>query len=512
MTSVQLKRTTRPGTLLAAVPILLFLSLVMWAFASPGGSSPDDNFHLPSIWCGLGDREGLCEPADAGGDVRLVPEALVDASCYAFLPEESGACWDSADDDLVPVERLNTGGLYPPVFYGTMSLFASSDVEASVLAMRIANSALFTGFLTLVFIALPRRLRFPLTLSVLATIVPLGLFIVPSTNPTSWTLLSAATVWITFLGVLKTTGRRQLALSALTVAATVIGAGARADAAAFAVFGLLIACVLGVRRLDRSMVLPAALAILSGAICLGFYLAAGQGGAVVSGLAADQPPLTPSQHADNLLNIPNLWVGALGGWGLGWLDTTMPATVSVFASAVFFGAIAIGIHRLAWRKSVALALSVAAAWGVPFVLLVQSQAVIGTQVQPRYILPLLVILIGVATLDVDPVRSWKGPRFLLAGFALTVAAGLAIHTNIRRYTTGIDDRAIDPGVRAEWWWSIAPPPLLVVVLAVLTFGAIFAALHITLTRAPAVFGVDQVSSENTVRQDSSEARAGAVAR
>ncbi len=489
MPFVQLKRITRPGLLLSAVPVLLFLSLVMWAFASPAGSSPDDNFHLPSIWCGLGDREGLCEPAQ-GNDARLVPEPLIDASCYAFAPEQSGACWDSDENGLVLVERLNTGGLYPPLFYGTMSIFASENVEASVLGMRIANSALFVGFLTVVFIALPRRLRVPLVISVLATAVPLGFFIIPSTNPTSWTLLSAATVWVSFLGALTTTGRRQIVLSVLAVVATVIGAGARADAAAFAVFGLLLACVVGVQRLSRSLLLPAIAAAVGGAISLAFYLSAGQGGAVVTGLAPDQVPLTLAQHVGNLLEIPTLWTGALGGWGLGWLDTIMPGSVTVMASSVFFGAIAIGIHRLPWRKTIALTLAVAAAWGVPFVLLAQTQAVVGQQVQPRYILPLLVILIGVAALDVDPVRSWQGPRLLVAGIALTVAMGLALHTNIRRYTTGIDDRAIDPGARAEWWWSVAPSPLIVLLVGVVSFAAIFAALEIELRRSSATAPLD----------------------
>ena len=65
------------------IPVLLFLTLVAWAYASTVGSSPDDNFHLPSIWCGLGLREGLCEES---GDpaTRLVPSALLDATCYAF--------------------------------------------------------------------------------------------------------------------------------------------------------------------------------------------------------------------------------------------------------------------------------------------------------------------------------------------------------------------------------------------------------------------------------------------
>nr|WP_246286300.1 DUF2142 domain-containing protein [Microbacterium pseudoresistens] len=483
----------------------------MWALASPVGSSPDDNFHLPSIWCGLGDRDGLCEAApDAVDGARQVPASLITASCYAFAPEQSGDCWNPQDDEMHVVERLNTQRLYPPLFYAAMSVFAGPDVEASVMAMRIANSVLFVGFLTAVFCALPRRLRPPLVISALATIVPLGLFIIPSTNPTSWTLLSTATVWVTFLGGLQSTGRQRLVLFGLSAVATLLGAGARADAAAFAVFGVIVACVLGLRRRDRSLILTAAAALIVVVISIGFYLSSGQSGAVVSGLAPDQVPLTFAQHLKNLLEIPTLWVGALGGWGLGWLDTLMPGSVTVLATAVFFGVIAIGIHRLDGRKTTALVLAVGAAWGVPFVLLAQSNAVVGTQVQPRYILPLLVILIGVAVVGTDATRTWRGARLLVSGIALTAAMGLALHTNIRRYTTGVDDQALDPGERAEWWWTVAPSPLATLLIAVIAFAGVFVVLELAL-RSPARQSAVQAEESNTPSQAAGEASLGAAA-
>src|SRR6218665_255797 len=40
-----------------ATPLLLLLTFASWSLSSAVGSSPDDNFHLASIWCGLGDRD-----------------------------------------------------------------------------------------------------------------------------------------------------------------------------------------------------------------------------------------------------------------------------------------------------------------------------------------------------------------------------------------------------------------------------------------------------------------------
>lgn len=450
-----------------AVPLLMFLTLVSWSFASPVGSSPDDDFHLASIWCGLGERAGLCQ--DSGdSDTRLVPASLLTAPCYRFDATESAACWNAAQLGMSEVEWMNTVGLYPPVFYATMAVFASTDVTTSVIAMRIVNSAIFVGLLTAVFFALPPRLRPALVISTLVTSVPLGLFIVASTNPSSWVIAPAASIWLCAYATMVTTGRRQAALGALTVIATLIGAGARADAAVFAVFGALIAVMLGMRRGARLLIPSITLGLVL-VVSAFAYLSAGQSATLTSGLPTDNPPLTGSQHLANLLGVPILWWGAFGASGLGWLDTVPPAAATVLAFAVFAAAIFLGIHRLRWRRGLALAASFAALWLVPFVILAQSRAIVGTQVQSRYLLPLMIILVGVASLSPGIIRAWSGARAAVAGVALAVAMSIALHVNIRRYTTGTDSAAIDPGLGAEWWWPVGPSPLTVWLVGSLAF-------------------------------------------
>ncbi|MET0782622.1 MAG: DUF2142 domain-containing protein, partial [Microbacterium sp.] len=214
------KRLRRTAAI--AIPLLLFLSLVCWAFASPVASSPDDNFHLPSIWCGLGDREGLCEPS-GDPDTRLVPTSVLTGPCYAFRPEESAACWNPDDDALTEATSMNASGAYPPLFYATMGVFAGEDISTSVIVMRIVNSAIFVGLLTAVFFVLPTRVRPALLISTLATSVPLGLFVVASTNPSSWAIASAAMVWVCLYGATQSEGRRQIVLGALAVIGAIIG-------------------------------------------------------------------------------------------------------------------------------------------------------------------------------------------------------------------------------------------------------------------------------------------------
>lgn len=484
------------------VPLLLFIALLSWGFASPVGSSPDDNFHLASIWCGLGERPGLCE-ASGDPDTRLVPSAIVSATCYAFAPEQSAACWDPTKSGLAEAGWLNTQRLYPPLYYAVMGTLASPDIQTSALLMRALNAALSVGLLTAAFWALPRRLRPALVVSALATSVPLGLFILASNNPSAWAFLAAAVLWVCLYGATLTQGRRQIVLCVLTLLAAVLGAGARADAAAFAVFGVVIAAVLGARR-SRKLLVPL---ITAGAVIVtaaAFYLSSGQSQAVVSGLPSARDLLTFGQLAKNALEVPALWIGALGGWGLGWLDTTIPTIVTFGSLAVACGAVFIGMKSFTWRRAVAFGLAALALWAVPFVLLAQSRALVGEIVQPRYILPLLIILIGVVSASPASRLWWRGPRAYVAAAVLAFGAAVAMHVNIQRYTTGVDVAAVDPGARAEWWWVLPASPLAVWIIGSVAFGLALALIAWLPTLPPAAASPRDAGTSARVAASSGE--------
>lgn len=461
-------------------PLLAWIALIAWAFASPVGSSPDDDFHLPSIWCGLAERPGLCEAVD-DTPARSVPTAVLSAPCFAFHPDIDAGCWDPGVAGMSVAERANADGLYPPLFYAAMSVFAGTDVQSSVLLIRTANVTFAIGLLTSVFWALPRGLRPALLVSVLVTSVPLGMFLLASTNPSSWAILSAATVWICLYGSFVAQGRRQLVLSGLAVLGALIGAGARADAAVFAIYAVAVALLLGLRDARRALVpllSAAAVVVVSAA----FYVGARQGGAAWSGLDPSTGALTFAQHLSNLFEIPALWTGALGQANLGWFDTYLPAAVWVPTTAVFAGAIFVGIRGAAGRRAIAVAAALLAMWVVPFVMLAQSNAMVGTTVQPRYLLPLLVIAAGVGSLRIDAERAWDGIRFGLAATCLTVSITIALHQNIRRYTSGADDEAIDPGQDAQWWWVGAPSPAVVWIVGSVAFAGMLALVWVTKAR------------------------------
>lgn len=469
-------RTIRP---IAALPVLALLALIMWGGSSPVGSSPDDDFHLASIWCAAGDRGDLCESTNDGA-TRTIPTDLVhDSVCYSFKPTESAACqgagFGNDPNDTTVTSRGNFEGLYPPIFYMAMSPLAGPDIEFSVFAMRVLNAAIFVGLLTLLFLALPVQRRPTLLVATAISIVPLGLFLVPSVNPSSWAILSAAMVWIALVGYFETHGRRRFALGAIALLGTVIGAGARADSAVYAGLAIVVAVILSfqpTKRFAIAAVLPAALAV----IAVGLYLSAQQSAVTATGLSPDSTA-NPAMDwkallASNLLNVPDLWVGVFGGWGLGWLDTAMPAVVWVGAFACFVTCIAGGLANSTARKIVAAVLVLGALWLFPVAILMQTQAAVGSYVQPRYLLPLVVMFAGIALLRSSRGERMPGMQRVMLVTALGLANTIALHTNLRRYVTGNDVGGWNLDVAAEWWWLPISPMTVWVVGSLAFVGAL----------------------------------------
>jgi hypothetical protein len=344
----------RRRLLLLLAPLFAFVALASWAIASPVGASPDDDYHLNSIWCGQGERAGLCESASAP-ETEKVPGALEQSRCYSFLSDQSASCqgagFSGADNPLVASQRGNFDGNYPPVFYATMSVFASDNISLSVIAMRLFNAFLFVALMTAACFALPRRLRVPLVWGTAICVTPLALFLVPSTNPSSWAILSGSLVWVSLVGYFESSGWRRITLGALSAVGVLIGAGARADSAIYAGLAIVVAIVLTMRfskiYLLRA-ILPVALLVLSVAM----YFSTNQAGAAMTGLVNGNPiEGTPESIFSRIfLNVPTLWSGILGSGDLGWLDTPLPSVVGFLVLGVFGGLVFRGLRHVDWRK------------------------------------------------------------------------------------------------------------------------------------------------------------------
>ena len=458
------------GRLLATVliPIVALVALASWAFASPIGASPDDDYHMASIWCGQGIRAGLCEEGERA-DERRIPAVVVEAAgCFAFDDEQSASCPRPPADELYTTKRGNFEGAYPPVYYATMSVFASTNADASILAMRIANAVIFVGMLTALAALLPARLRRAAVLPFAIASVPLGMFIVPSVNPSSWALLSAAGLWVTVVGFVWAEERwRQVTLGIFALTFTVVGAGARSDSAAYAGLSILVALILTHER-ARGWYRGLALGVILSVIAIIAFLTSGQSNAVA---VDESSPITLRLIIDNLFALPVLWYGSLGSWNLGWLDTIMPPIVWAGTFIVFIGVVFSGLRRMSTRKGIVIGLVAAALIVVPMYLLVNEGSYVGEGVQPRYTYPLLVILAGLALWH----RAAAAPTFsrlqwVLIAVLLSISNAIALFTNIKRYVTGIDVGGYNLESAPEWWWQLAFGPTSVWLVGTLAFA------------------------------------------
>ncbi|MDR6973261.1 DUF2142 domain-containing protein [Leifsonia shinshuensis] len=469
----------RVRTVIAAlIPVALLAALLSWALASPVGASPDEDYHLGSIWCAQGDRAGLCEStADPG--VKRVPASVTKAAkCYAFDILHSGRCPDAGSQELTTSKRgtFNDHG-YPPVFYLTMSVFVSQHTAASVLAMRAFNAVLFVGLLTALFLLLSPPRRGIVLWGGLIALVPFGMFIIPSVNPSGWAAISAVTLWLCLIGFYEAQTRgRMIGLGALATVATLMGAGARSDAATYSVLAMVVVVLLKAER-TRAFWLKSILTLVLAIVCVVFFLTGSQGGVINPETAA---PLSGRQTlalaVANLLQLPSLWTGTLGTWGLGWLDTLMPAIVWV-PSVTLVAGVAFGALRYApLRKALAVGLVGLALVAVPLYVLVHDRVTVGNGVQPRYIYPLILLFVGVCLWGLRRLGlGLSGVQLILIVGGLWLANHVALYTNLRRYVTGEAAQGLNLDAGADWWWHLPFGPIWVWVIGSLAFLAALAA-------------------------------------
>lgn len=426
------------------IGLMAFAGLMSWALVSPVGSSPDDDFHLTSIWCAQGERDYLCESITS--ESVSVPDSVVNAPCFAYNRDITASCQADLSSELVQTERANTvEHSYPPGFYWVMSWLVSYDVGLSVSLMRAMNVTIFLLLFGLVYGLIERRLRTPLVVAVAVTIFPLGAFVIASTNPSSWTLYAPVFMFLAARSLLQADAsqrRRWLLLAVLLIAG--MSAAARSDSPLFVLFAALLAGVIDWNAARTKGAFAIALGISAIAV-IASTLTGSQLTAASSGL--DGAPdganhLSFGLFLRNIADLPSAMFGSLGTGGLGWLDTPMPSIVWA-PQFLALGALAVTACAFSTHRNLfAPAISLVALAGVPFAIAMASAAPIGAYVQPRYVFPLLALtVIAVLTSSHDRVFLSRTQ----VGFTLATAVfanGTALAAVLVRYQLGTDVTAL----------------------------------------------------------------------
>ena len=433
------------------------LTLSGWALSSPIGSSPDDTFHLPSIWCGQGFRDGVCEEVSDGTAAKVPLTTFTNSDCFAFNEEKSGKC--TYDTTLSPRAGVNLlTDLYPPVFYWSMSWFASSDVAWSTITMRIVSAVFFVLATVLVVAALPHHLKRVPIVTFLITSVPLGVFLIASTNPSGFSYVSLILFFSAFSAFLiAQEPKSKWSLGFLALLFSLIASGSRADASAFVVIAIGLAYLVS---LSKKVFTPinAFISVLTILIAIYFYTSIGTAQSVVFSEGLGNPSADPANAPGffvTLAGLPNLWVGVFGVTGLGWLDTPMPTIVWGLSLGVFIALIFSAVRWFTLRQTLAVTASIFFVTAIPLYILVQSGLEVGQQVQPRYLLPLIALVAATALHRSS--SNWgmhlTNAQVYIVGVGLFVSNSIALHLNTRRYVTGMDIMGVNLDEGIEWWWD-----------------------------------------------------------
>jgi hypothetical protein len=180
------------------ISLLLFLSLGTWSVSSPIGSGVDTDFHLGSIWCARGESKGLCEAIDTAAWPSANVTAIV-PFMFQMCDERNIYFWPECE---VLVDNPNTQEtrIAPShqrsLYYWTTHIFASTNVNRSVIFIRLFNSLIASLVLFASLVLSSDRLRKAVVISWTLTLIPNGIQFLSGVNPRSWAVLGIMSSWV----------------------------------------------------------------------------------------------------------------------------------------------------------------------------------------------------------------------------------------------------------------------------------------------------------------------------
>jgi hypothetical protein len=469
--------------------VFLWIALAAWALSSPIGASPDEDFHQTHIYCAT-------NPSD---QCQLNGKRY--GHCFTMRPLASASC--SVYSDLkAPIATLVNWAQYPPFYYKAMSWFVGDTLSATTVFVRLANATLAIFFL-LGSIALSQPvLRPAIALSWIFATMPVGMYFMSSMNPSAWVVISIASIWGPLLTLLRpnflnqqqlqmTTELKPKGISKIWVYRSIfifftaaLGLGSRSEAMIWLPLTMLVMIGLCIPSHFSAYIKiisrPTLLAIVFLLILLSIVV-------FQFGLVRLKIFLPITVELDSLISnyfslmswsmvqhVFNILAGAIGmpgvpGSGLGTHDVPVPAIAIVFIGYGLSGCFLIALQKSFSRKILMLCLLIS------LVLIITS--FLWTlhnwdYLQPRYFLPILYVLLGIALLpngDRTPGSKFQWATMLIG---LVIANSLILLSILLRFMFGVvyqksrypltpNAPDIDPSRLftqeiPNWWWKELP--------------------------------------------------------
>jgi hypothetical protein len=441
---IHVKHKIKPAIIYS---LLSFLILLGWAVGSPPGSSPDEDLHLTSSWCYSKYQGATCE---------TVPLRLVEVGkCYFKDSGIIATCEKSIPKDEVSPERIYSDKSY----YHFLANFVSLDsIDKSTVQMRIANS-FFSSISILVIVLLTSRLIYlPIIISWLVVNIPLGFFLISSVNPSSWLYIFSFLFLPLTYRIFAEKNQAYLFTTKLLILGLtfLLSLNARPDTLLFAsIFGITLLPVIFISEVKK---LITRIAIYLSTLFISIYLMLSIWSR--SNLVNFRESKISSWEI--VTSLPSIITGVFGGWGLGSLETTMPPVTYVGSFVIVLALLFYGLRFVNLPEAVSIFLIGLFVFIVPFFVLLRSNLRVGEWLQPRYILPIFYVLIGLSLIIIF--RSFHEKSLLiivnLIFFLSSITFTFSLHTFYRRYVAGLDNFNLFFEKTNSWWWefSIFPNP------------------------------------------------------
>jgi hypothetical protein len=341
--------------------------------------------------------------------------------------------------------------------------------------MRLFNALLATGLLVaFVFLSAP-ALRTSALVAVPVILVPMGFFVISSTNPSGWTLVGCLFFFLFMMNALIVGSHRRAYWPSLVLAvvSALMAIVSRVDGSAFIAIIALAVGVLMFRRSAEGRRGAWIVLVISAVTAVVGFLAQGSG-PVGSAARIGDSEYVGGLFFDNILEVPGFLAGIVGLGPLGWADTRMPGVVST-AGLLTFGAVAFwGLQVMNRRKSIASILLLVATLGLPVYVSQQERIAVLDFIQARYLLPLAAVLLVVLAsalpqLKRDPLGYV--PHAVLTTL-LATSSVVALWVNFHRYALGAEEPFFSREMDLAWaglLGSASGPLLIVAVLASIAF-------------------------------------------
>lgn len=451
-----------------------FIFLGSWAISNPVGSSPDEGSHLVGIWCTELNKSIKCNNLNGSG--KFSSKLSGDDSCYLHDADQSANCLEKQEE--VYKELRNFTEIK---FYKFFSYFVSDNIEYSVILMRLFNVFVFSICIVFSYLYLRQDIFIGTVFSFMIVGLPLGIYLATSISTSSWVILGAIFFVPFLIEIFNNFRTRAIPLILLTIMLIYLYTGSRQDGILFIGISLVSSVPIFIREIINLKYLSKLrenkfynkiiwTSIIFIVVYSIYFVSSEIGKRAGLGSSASTQAVT---NWDIAYRFTSLISGALGAWGLGSLEVDMPDFVTISSIFIFFSVIFISLKQSIIETRLTLTIYSYFLIYIIWIFLYESQLYVGQWLQPRYIIPIMFSLVSLSFVGIkQELFKLYIPQFKIIVFLSTICFAFSLHTNLRRYTHGLDQLYLNLDKNIEWWWDFIPLfPMQVVFMGVLSYFA-----------------------------------------